>query len=415
MLSTMHTDHARPKPYGIPSAIREFLRLESAGGILLAIATLLALLFANTRGEALYEAFLDTPVAVQIGQFKLAKPLILWINDGLMAVFFFVVGLELKREAMEGELSSPSQIVLPAVAAVGGMIVPAGIYAWLNWGDPVSMRGWAIPAATDIAFALGVLSLLGSRVPNGLKVFLLTLAILDDLGAIVIIAIFYTDQLSIASLLAAACAIAALVGLNRAKVAAVAPYLFVGLVLWVAVLKSGVHATLAGVVVALFIPMRNAAIPEESPLRRLEHDLHPVVVFGILPLFAFANAGVSLKEASLATLFAPVPLGVAAGLVLGKTVGVFVAICVVVGTGFARLPAGANWWSMFGVSALCGIGFTMSVFIAGLAFGDDAPSHAVAAVIGVLMGSFVSAVIGYLILAAALPRHSASLGNDASS
>jgi Na+:H+ antiporter, NhaA family len=407
MLSTMSPDRAHPTPRGIPTAIREFLRLESAGGILLAIATLLALVLANTRGEALYDAFLDTPVAIQIGQFKIAKPLLLWVNDGLMAVFFFVVGLELKREALEGELSNPAQIVLPAVAAVGGMIVPAAIFAWFNWTDPVAMRGWAIPTATDIAFALGVLSLLGPRVPNGLKVFLLTLAILDDLGAIVIIAIFYTESLSVTSLAAAATAIAVLFAMNRSKIVSITPYLFVGLVLWVAVLKSGVHATLAGVIVAFFIPIRNAANPDDSPLRRLEHDLHPAVAFGILPLFAFANAGVSLKEASLATLFAPVPLGIAAGLVLGKTVGIIVATFIAVRAGWARVPTGANWMSMFGVAVLCGIGFTMSVFIAGLAFGDDAPKHAIAAVTGVLMGSLAAAVIGYLILAAALPRQSA--------
>lgn len=387
----------------IAAAIREFLRLESAAGILLMLATLAALVLANTRAEGLYEAFLETRLAVQIGTFALAKPLLLWINDGLMAVFFFLVGLEIKREVLEGELSNPAQIALPALGAVGGMAVPAAIFAWFNWSDPVAIRGWAIPAATDIAFALGVLSLLGKRVPHALKVFLLTLAILDDLGAILIIALFYTAELSATSLAVAAAAIGVLAILNWRGVTAIPPYFFIGLVLWTAVLKSGVHATLAGVVLALFIPLPTA--------RSLEHDLHPAVAYGILPLFAFANAGVSLKGMSISTLLEPVPLGIAAGLVLGKAIGVFGLSFVAIRSGVARLPEGASWTALLGVSILCGIGFTMSVFIAGLAFGEQAPQHATISVVGILAGTCVAAVVGCLILAAALPKPTAGMAN----
>jgi NhaA family Na+:H+ antiporter len=378
------------------AAIREFLALESAGGVLLAGAAVLALALANSPLEHLYAAFLDTPVELRAGSFGIAKPLLLWINDGLMAIFFFLVGLELKREAQEGELSRASQIVLPAVAAAGGMAVPALIYAALNWGDPVSLRGWAIPAATDIAFALGVLSLLGARVPNGLKVFLLTLAILDDLGAIVIIALFYSTDLSTPSLLAAGASLAVLALLSWRNVQRVTPYLLVGAVLWVSVLKSGVHATLAGVALALFIPAR--------PARRLEEDLHPPVAFCILPLFAFANAGVSLQGVSPRALLEPVPLGIAAGLVLGKTLGVFLAAFAAVRLGVAQLPAGATWASLLGTAVLCGIGFTMSLFIAGLAFEGAGPQYGVQTRLGILAGSFVSAALGYALLRATLPK-----------
>jgi NhaA family Na+:H+ antiporter len=388
----------------VAGALRDFVRLESAGGILLMIAAFAALILANTRAEGLYEAFLDTPVEVRIGAFTLAKPLVLWVNDGLMAVFFFLVGLEIKREVLEGELSSRAQIALPAFAAVGGMAAPAAIYWWLNRADPVAVHGWAIPAATDIAFALGVLALLGGRVPQGLKVFLLTLAILDDLGAIVIIALFYTANLSWLSLAVAATAIAVLAVFNATNVKAVPAYFFVGLVLWVAVLKSGIHATLAGVVLALFIPLRTGDPAVESPLRKLEHDLHPIVAFGVLPIFAFANAGVSLEGMTLGSLLEPVPLGIAAGLLAGKAIGVFGASAIAIGAGLAQLPQGANWGSHFGCSILCGIGFTMSLFIANLAFGERAPQLAVSAVVGILAASVVAAVVGYLILAATLSR-----------
>ncbi|MGH7497771.1 MAG: Na+/H+ antiporter NhaA [Gemmatimonadales bacterium] len=380
-------------------AIREFLRLQAAGGIFLMLATVVALVLANTRAEGLYQAFLDTPVEIRIGALRVAKPLVLWINDGLMAVFFFLVGLEIKREVMEGELASRAQIALPALAAAGGMAAPAAIYWWFNRSHPVAARGWAIPAATDIAFALGVLSLLGPRVPRSLKVFLLTLAILDDLGAILIIALLYTERMSWASLGVAMAAIAALAILNATRVMSVPAYLFVGLVLWVAVLKSGIHATLAGVALALFIPIRTDDPQVASPLRRLEHELHPVVAFGIMPLFAFANAGVSIEGMSFRSLLDPVPLGIAAGLLVGKTVGVFVMSVISIGLRLARMPEGASWSSLLGASILCGIGFTMSLFIANLAFAESAPQLAVKAVLGVLAGSLVAAVIGYVLLA----------------
>jgi NhaA family Na+:H+ antiporter len=377
-------------------AIKDFLALESAGGVLLAGAAVLAMLLANSPLEAVYAGFLDTPVEVRVGALEIAKPLLLWINDGLMAVFFFLVGLELKREALEGELSSPAQVMLPALAAVGGMALPAAIYAALNWGDPVTLRGWAIPAATDIAFALGVLSLLGGRVPPGLKIFLLTLAILDDVGAIVIIALFYTADLSGVSLGMAALALAGLFALNRAGVQRAAPYLLVGLLLWVSVLKSGVHATLAGVALALFIPRR--------PARMLESDLHPPVAYAILPLFAFANAGVSLDGVSLASFLEPVPLGIATGLLAGKTLGVFLVSALVIRLEWAQMPAGASWASLFGIAVLCGIGFTMSLFIAGLAFEGTAGEYAVQTRLGILGGSIAAALAGYALLRAVLRR-----------
>ena len=386
-------------------AIREFLRLESAGGILLMVAAAAGLVLANTRAEGVYHSLLGTPVEIRIGALVVAKPLILWINDGLMAVFFFLVGLEIKREVVEGELANPAQIALPALAAAGGMAVPAALYWWLNGADPVGGRGWAIPAATDIAFALGVLSLLGPRVPQGLKIFLVTVAIIDDLGAIAVITLFYTEQLSWTPLGVAAAAIVVLAVLKVAGTRSIAAYFFVGLVLWVAVLKSGIHATLAGVVLALFIPIR----PDDeggSPLRQLEHDLHPVVAFGILPLFAFANAGVSVRGMSLRSLLDPVPLGVLVGLVVGKTVGVFAMSAAAIGVGAARMPDGASFRSLLGVSVLCGIGFTMSLFIAKLAFAQPAPELAVSAVLGILVASLAAAAIGYLLVAVALKKNS---------
>lgn len=378
------------------AAIREFLALESAGGMLLAAAAAAAIACANSPLAAAYAALVDLPVELRAGTFSIAKPLLLWVNDGLMAVFFFLVGLELKREAQDGELSRPSQIVLPAAGAVGGMALPAAIYAALNWNDAVSLRGWAIPAATDIAFALGVLSLLGGRVPNGVKIFLLTLAILDDLGAIVVIALFYTEKLSFASLGVAAAALAALAVLNLRNVQRAAPYLLVGLVLWVSVLKSGVHATLAGVLLAFFIPRR--------PAQRLERDLHPAVAFGILPVFAFANAGVPLQGVTLSDFAQGVALGIAGGLVAGKLAGVFLASFIVVRLGFARLPEGANWAAMAGTSALCGIGFTMSLFIAGLAFEGAGGDYVVQTRLGILGGSLAAALLGLGLLSLALPR-----------
>jgi len=388
----------------IINSLRDFIALESSGGILLALAATAAMVLVNSPLAHLYTTFLDTPVEVRVASFELAKPLLLWINDGLMAIFFFLVGLEIKREVCEGELSDRRQIVLPAVAAACGIAVPAAIYAAINAGDPVALRGWAIPAATDIAFALGVLSLLGSRVPAGIKVFLLTVAILDDLGAIIIIAIFYSDNLAPVSFGVAAVALVVLFALNRSGVVRVAPYLFVGLVLWASVLKSGVHATLAGVALALFIPLRSGGTESPSPLRLLEQDLHPLVAFAILPLFAFANAGVSLQGVTAAALLKPVPLGIAAGLLVGKTAGIFFACWLTVRLGFARLPSGANWRSMLGVSVLCGIGFTMSLFIASLAFEGAGAQYVVETRLGILCGSLIAAVLGYLLLRASPSR-----------
>ncbi|MEW5864606.1 MAG: Na+/H+ antiporter NhaA [Pseudomonadota bacterium] len=381
-------------------ALREFLALESAGGILLAAAATLAMLLANSPLAHLYGAFLDLRIEVRVGTLEIAKPLLLWVNDGLMALFFFLVGLELKREALEGELSSPAQVLLPAAAAAGGMAAPAAIYAAVNWGDPVTIQGWAIPAATDIAFALGVLSLLGERVPAGLKVFLLTLAILDDLGAIIVIALFYTADLSGVSLAAAGAALAALLALNRFGVARAAPYLLVGLVLWVSVLKSGVHATLAGVALAFFIPREQG--------RALEEDLHPPVAYAVLPLFAFANAGVSLAGVSVESFLEPVALGIAAGLVAGKVLGVFGASFLVIRSGLAPMPSGADWGSLLGTAFLCGIGFTMSLFIGGLAFEHAGGEYTVQTRLGILCGSLTSALAGYALLCATLPARGGS-------
>lgn len=384
------------------SRIESFIEHESAGGVFLVVAAVVALILNNSRLEWLYDGLLQTKGVVQLGALTVEKPLLLWINDGLMAVFFFLVGLEIKREFVEGELSSFQQAILPAIAALGGMIVPALIYTLINFGDPVAMRGWAIPAATDIAFAMGVLALLGNRVPSSIKVFLLALAVLDDLGAIVIIALFYTANLSVASLVLAAICFAVLLVLNRAGVRRIAPYVLVGTVMWVCVLKSGVHATLAGVATALMVPIRGAAEADDSgPLKRLIDMLHPWVAFGILPLFAFANAGVSLAGVSWGSLVAPIPAGIALGLFLGKQVGICSFSYVAVRSGLSRLPEGASWVQIYGVSLIAGIGFTMSLFIGTLAFPGEAQGAEVR--LGVLAGSVASAVFGYAVLMSA-PR-----------
>jgi NhaA family Na+:H+ antiporter len=373
-----------------------FFEHEAAGGIVLIGAAALALALVNSPMAWLYDALLDTPVVIQIGALAIDKPLLLWINDGLMAVFFFLVGLEIKREIIEGRLSSPRKAAFPVVAAVGGMLAPALIYFLLNQGDTIALGGWAIPAATDIAFAVGILALLGSRVPAALKVFLLALAIIDDLGAIVIIALFYSSELSLPVLGIAAAGTAVLGYLNYRDVTRNAPYLITGLVVWVCVLKSGVHATLAGVIVALFIPLRTADENQESPLKRVEHDLAPWVSFGVMPIFAFANAGVALHGLSLGDLFAGIPLGVALGLFVGKQLGIMSFLWAAVRVGIARLPEGIGWAQVYGVSILAGIGFTMSLFIGTLAFFD--PDHTAGVRIGVLSGSITSALIGYLVL-----------------
>lgn len=385
------------------TALQRFFRLESASGILLMLATILALIMANSPLAYLYSALLDTPVAIQFGELSIHKPLLLWINDGLMAVFFFTVGLEIKREVLFGELSQPAKVMLPIVGAIGGMAAPALVYSWINWHDPLAMRGWAIPSATDIAFALGVLSLLGNRVPVGLKIFLLTLAIADDLGAIIIIALFYTADLSTVSLVIASAAIAVLIAMNVRGVSGVAPYILVGLVLWTAVLKSGVHATLAGVILGLIIPATGRDQHGHNTLEQLEHDLKAPVGFVILPMFAFANTGLSLAGLTLDSLLHPVPLGIALGLFVGKQIGVFGLCFVAAKLRLVSLPTGVNWKQMYGVSILCGIGFTMSLFISSLAFTGGDPNFALNDRLGVLLGSLLSAVLGYGILRWVLP------------
>ena len=393
----------------VRKTLQEFLRLEAAGGLVLMMAAVLALIAANSSLAAHYAALLDLPFEVRIGTFGIAKPLMLWINDGLMAVFFFLVGMELKREVLEGHLSSLRAASLPAFAAVGGMLAPAAIYATFNWGDSVAMKGWAIPTATDIAFALGVLALLGKRVPTALKVILLSVAIFDDLGAIVVIALFYTAEISLLPLMVAAVLLCALACLNRLGVTKPSPYVLIGLLLWVAVLKSGVHATLAGVALAMFIPLRApktalASHSSKSLLRHLEHSLHPWVAFGVLPIFAFANAGVSIVELSVTDSLHSVPLGIATGLFVGKQIGV-VALCwLAVRLRLASLPEGVGWRHLHGTALLCGIGFTMSLFIASLAFEQSATDYFGLGRLGILIGTLVSGLFGYVVLRLTL-RH----------
>jgi NhaA family Na+:H+ antiporter len=400
-----------PTPAPLPEralrALHHFLRWESSGGILLIGAALLALACANSPLEEAYDGFRELPVAVRVGGLEIAKPLLLWINDGLMAIFFLLVALELKREALSGQLSSPAQLALPVACALAGVAVPAAVFAWINRGDAVAMQGWAVPAATDIAFALGILSLLGPRVPVAMKLLLSTIAVIDDLAAIVIIALFYTSDLSMNALGWAGAAIATMVLLNRRGVQALTPYLLLGTVAWVAVLKSGVHATLAGVATGLLIPhgARGDTDVEarHSPLEHLEHALHPWVAYLILPVFAFANAGLGLGDFALADVLSPVPLGVALGLALGKPVGVVGMALLARATGLARLPEGMDWKALVGLGLLCGIGFTMSLFIASLAFADDGDLFP-GAVLGVLCASLAAALAGLGWLWLALPR-----------
>lgn len=384
------------------TTIKTFMKRESAGGILLMIAALLAMFCANSFLSGYYELLLSTPLEVRVGALEIAKPLLLWINDGLMAIFFFVVGLELKRELMEGELSDRRNIILPGVGAVGGMLCPALVYLYFNNGS-TAVDGWAIPAATDIAFALGVLSLLGSRVPVSIKIFLTSLAIFDDVGAIVIIALFYTANISATALIVVACCIPVLAVLNRRNVTANSPYILVGLIMWVATLKSGVHATLSGVIMAMFIPMRSKKDPGFSPLRTLEHDLHSAVAFLVLPVFAFANAGISLEGIGVEQLFHNVSIGIAMGLFVGKQIGIFGFCWLVVKLKLVQLPTDINWASLYGTAALCGIGFTMSLFIGSLAFESDDQNMLFDERLGILIGSLASGLFGYLVLARSLP------------
>jgi NhaA family Na+:H+ antiporter len=396
----------------IQSRFKEFFRMEAAGGILLIIAAMLAMILKNSSFGGVYEAFLDTPGEIRIGELYIAKPLFLWVNDGLMAIFFFMIGMEVKREIMVGALSELHQIVLPAIAGIGGIIIPAGLYYLITMDDPLAVQGWAIPTATDIAFALGILALIGPRVPTALKLFLMTLAIIDDLGAIIIIALFYTSELSTVSLSVAASAIAGLFLLKFRKVTTIAPYLLVGIILWVAVLKSGVHATLAGVILGFFIPLKavDENGNEDSPLDRMIHELHPAVAFGILPLFAFVNAGVNLSGMSTNDLLSGIPLAIAVGLFFGKQIGVFGFAWVAIMLGLCKKPEGANWGQIYGVSILCGVGFTMSLFVGSLAFEDTGLGYSRPDRLGIIVGSLAAGILGYIVLKLATKKSTDATG-----
>jgi len=385
--------------------IQDFIKKDSFQGVMLIFATIAALILQNSPLTTYYTGFLNTPVEIRIGALQIAKPLLLWVNDGLMAIFFLVVGLEIKREVMEGHLSSLSQAMLPGIAAVGGMLIPALVFVAFNYHDAFAMKGWAIPTATDIAFALGILSLLGKRVPVSLKIFLMALAIIDDLGAIVVIALFYTEQLSTLSITVAAVALAVLFIMNRMNVTRKAAYMIVGVILWVSVLKSGVHATLAGVALAFFIPLHiKDKNGNDIPIaHQLEHDLHYWVAFLILPLFAFVNAGVDLRGISPGGMSESVPLGIMAGLFIGKQLGVFGFSWVAIKAGWAKLPEGSNWLQLYGVSLLTGIGFTMSLFVNTLAY-DDTELFAYADKLAILLGSFFSGLAGYMVLKVATKK-----------
>ena len=389
---------------------KRFLKLESASGIILILAALVAIGLANSALAEHYQSFLNTQVQVRIAALDINKPLLLWINDGFMALFFLLVGLEVKREMLEGALSSRVQATFPAIAAVGGMLAPALIYAFFNYEDEVTRSGWAIPAATDIAFALGVMALLGKRVPTSLKVFLLALAIMDDLGVIIIIALFYTQQLSLTALAVGIVATLTLLWMNRRGEDRIGLYMLVGLVLWVAVLKSGVHATLAGVIVGFMIPISGKRYA--SPLKHLEHALHPWSAYLILPLFAFANAGVSLDGIQLSDLLSPVPMGIILGLFIGKPLGIFTISWLSVKLGIAQLPSGVNFKQIFAVSILCGIGFTMSMFIASLAFEHGGLDYGSYSRLGILVGSTLAAVIGFIALRISLPNREANQSTE---
>ncbi len=384
------------------TSIAKFLEQESAGGILLVIAAILAIILANTPLDVYYAMLLDTPVMVKIGALEVDKPLLLWVNDGLMAVFFLLVGLELKREFLEGELSDTKSIILPGLGAVGGMAVPAAIYLYFNFNNPDTINGWAIPAATDIAFALGVLSLLGSRVPVAVKVFLTSLAIFDDIGAIIIIALFYTSKISITALIISAVCIGILAFLNKRGVVEKSLYLAVGAVMWVSLLKSGVHATLAGVILAMFIPIKAKTDPHFSPLKTLEHDLHAAVAYFILPVFAFCNSGISFAGTSADDILHPMPLGIILGLFVGKQIGIFGLCWIGIKMKLTELPKGMNWAILYGTSALCGIGFTMSLFIGSLAFESSGVNNILDERIGIIVGSVLSGILGFLVLKTSL-------------
>ncbi|MGB4343381.1 MAG: Na+/H+ antiporter NhaA [Moraxellaceae bacterium] len=374
------------------------MSMDVQGGLLLITAAVLAMLFANSTLAPAYESFLSITGQVRLGDLNVEKPLLLWVNDGLMALFFLAVGLEIKKEFLQGHLSDPRQVILPGLCALGGILVPALFYLGFNHDDPVFRHGWAIPSATDIAFALGVLALVGSRLPPALKIFVMTLAVLDDLGAVVIIALFYTSDLSTRALALATIFALGLVVLNRSRVRSLMPYGIIGLALWVSVLKSGVHATLAGVVIAMAIPLDRSHPDEDSPAERVLHALHPWIIYAIVPLFAFANAGVALGDLSHDDILHPVPVGIALGLFLGKQIGIFSFAWLLVKSGVAQLPERTSWLQLYGASVICGIGFTMSLFISSLAFSDHGASLQMVDRLGILAGSMLSAVLGYLIL-----------------
>ena len=392
------------------ASFREFFKLESTGGLLLFVAAVLAMLSKNSTIASWYAGFLSMPVQVRAGSLNIDKPLVFWVNDGLMAVFFLLVSLEIKREMLVGHLSKPSSLILPGVAALGGMIVPALIYAALNYSDAEALHGWAIPTTTDIAFALGVLALFGTRAPAELKILLMTLAVLDDLAAIVIIALFYSDHLSTGSVGVVILSLAGLLALNRFGVKRLAPYMWLGLILWVSVLKSGVHATLAGVVIGFAIPLGNAEAEHDSPLKHLIHELHPWVAFGILPLFAFMNAGVAFEDFDPESLLRMVPVGIALGLLIGKPLGVLSFVWLAVKLRLTVLPASINWRQLLGVAFLCGIGFTMSLFLGSLAFQEGGSGYARSDRLGIIIGSLLSGIVGYLILRSALKPETSESG-----
>lgn len=374
------------------------MSMDVQGGLLLIAAAALAMICANSVLAPAYHSFLSVTGQVRLGDLNVEKPLLLWVNDGLMALFFLAIGLEIKKEFLQGHLSDPRQVILPGLCALGGILVPAAFYLAFTHDDPVFRNGWAIPSATDIAFALGVLALIGSRLPPALKVFVMTLAVLDDLGAVVIIALFYTSDLSTRAIALATVFALGLVILNRSRVRTLLPYGIIGLALWTSVLKSGVHATLAGIVIAMAIPLDRTHPDEESPAERVLHALHPWIVYAIVPLFAFANAGVGLAGLSHDDILHPVPVGIALGLFLGKQIGIFSFAWLLVKTGVAHLPERTSWLQMYGASVICGIGFTMSLFISSLAFGDSAASLQLVDRLGILAGSLLSAILGYLIL-----------------
>jgi NhaA family Na+:H+ antiporter len=387
--------------------INQFINLEASSGFFLFILAVLALIIDNSPLRNYYHQFFDTIVSIQFGQYALSKPVLLWINDGFMTLFFLLVGLEIKRELFEGELNSISKALLPAVAAVGGMVAPAIIYWIFNFHNPDALKGWAIPTATDIAFSLGILSLLGKRIPPALKIFLMALAIFDDIGAVIIIAIFYTATISLWSLMLALLLMLVLLLLNRFRITNYLPYFIVGAVLWVCVLKSGVHATLSGIILALAIPLRDPNRPNYLPAGGLIKALHPWVAFGILPIFAFANAGVSFLGLSWKHFVGPISLGIALGLFVGKQLGIGFSTWLAIKTNFAKAPAGTGMNGIYGVALLGGVGFTMSLFLGTLAFeaGNDSSLHGAMVRTGVIIGSLLSGIVGYFWLRSIYPSH----------